>query len=42
MHIMYVCNVFRLLKLKEDEEDFYKKVTDIFVQKDRGMDFIYK
>uniref|UniRef100_UPI0037E77704 zinc finger MYM-type protein 1 n=1 Tax=Semicossyphus pulcher TaxID=241346 RepID=UPI0037E77704 len=32
----------RLLKLKEDREDFYKKVTDIFVQKDRRMDFIYK
>lgn len=32
----------RLLKLKENKEDFYNKVTDIFVQKDRRMDFIYK
>ncbi|XP_028677925.1 zinc finger MYM-type protein 1 isoform X1 [Erpetoichthys calabaricus] len=32
----------RLLKLKENKEDFYKKVTEIFVEKDRRMDFIYK
>ena len=32
----------RLLKLKHNKEDFYNKVTDIFVQKDRRMDFIYK
>ncbi|CAG5929464.1 unnamed protein product [Menidia menidia] len=32
----------RLLKLKEDKEDFYRKVTDVFVQKERRMDFIYK
>ncbi|CAJ1057961.1 unnamed protein product [Xyrichtys novacula] len=31
----------RLLKLKEDKEDFYRKVTDVFVQKERRMDFIY-
>jgi len=32
----------RLLKLKEDKEDFYTKVMEIFVQKDRRMDLIYK
>lgn len=32
----------RLLKLKQDKEDLYKKVTDIFVQKDRHMAYIYK
>ncbi|XP_053467751.1 uncharacterized protein LOC128599809 isoform X1 [Ictalurus furcatus] len=32
----------RLLKLKEDKEDFYTKVIELFVQKDRRMDFIYK
>ena len=31
----------RLLKLKEDKEDFYNKVTEIFVKKDRRMEFIY-
>ena len=29
----------RLLKLQEDKEDFYKKVIEMFVQKDRQMDF---
>ncbi|XP_076012541.1 zinc finger MYM-type protein 1 [Genypterus blacodes] len=32
----------RLLKLKEDKEDFYNKVIEIFVQKDGRMDFIFK
>ena len=32
----------RLLKLKEDKENFYKQVIDAFVQKERRMDFIYK
>uniref|UniRef100_A0A8C5QA54 TTF-type domain-containing protein n=1 Tax=Leptobrachium leishanense TaxID=445787 RepID=A0A8C5QA54_9ANUR len=32
----------RLLKLKEEKEDFNNKVIDIFVQKDGRMDFIYK
>lgn len=35
----------RLLKLKGargQREDFYNKVTEIFVQKERRMDFIYK
>nr|XP_032833154.1 zinc finger MYM-type protein 1-like isoform X4 [Petromyzon marinus] len=32
----------RLLKLKENKEDFYNKVTDIFVQKERRMDFVNK
>ncbi|KAK0131089.1 Zinc finger MYM-type protein 1 [Merluccius polli] len=32
----------RLLKLKEDTDNFYAKVTEIFVQKERRMDFIYK
>ncbi|KAJ7988524.1 hypothetical protein DPEC_G00324470 [Dallia pectoralis] len=32
----------RLIKLKENKEDFYNRVTDIFVQKDRRMDFIFK
>ncbi|KAF4075810.1 hypothetical protein AMELA_G00223020 [Ameiurus melas] len=32
----------RLLKLKEDKEDFYTTVIELFVQKDRRMDFIYK
>ncbi|XP_053567578.1 zinc finger protein 862-like [Bombina bombina] len=32
----------RLLKLKKNKEDFYNKVIDIFVQKNRQMDFIYK
>ncbi|KAJ8012676.1 hypothetical protein DPEC_G00045360 [Dallia pectoralis] len=35
----------RLLKLKENKQDFYNQdvlVTDIFVQKDRRMDFIFK
>ncbi|XP_063816563.1 solute carrier family 35 member C2 isoform X1 [Pseudophryne corroboree] len=32
----------RLLKLKENREDFYNKVTDSFIQKDGRMDFIYK
>ncbi|XP_060768562.1 zinc finger MYM-type protein 1 [Neoarius graeffei] len=31
----------RLLKLKKDKEDFYAKVTEIFVQKEQRMDFIY-
>lgn len=31
----------RLLKLK-DKENFGAKVTEIFVQKERRMDFIYK
>ncbi|XP_028998771.1 zinc finger MYM-type protein 1-like isoform X1 [Betta splendens] len=32
----------RLLKLKENKEDFYNKVTELFVEKDKRMDFIYK
>ena len=34
----------RLLKLKAkgQKEDFYNKVTEIFVQKERRMDFVYK
>ncbi|XP_005161614.3 zinc finger MYM-type protein 1 isoform X3 [Danio rerio] len=32
----------RLQKIKEDKEDFYAKVTEIFIQKERSMDFIYK
>lgn len=32
----------RLLKLKEDTENFYTKVTEMFIQKERRMDFIYK
>ncbi|XP_063061049.1 zinc finger MYM-type protein 1-like [Engraulis encrasicolus] len=32
----------RLLKLRQDKEDFYNKVTEVFVQKGRRMDFIYK
>ncbi|XP_066471486.1 zinc finger MYM-type protein 1-like isoform X2 [Tiliqua scincoides] len=32
----------RLLRLKEKKDDFYNKVTDIFVQKDGRTDFIYK
>ena len=32
----------RLLRLKEDKEDFYKKVTEIFVQNDIRMDFTYE
>uniref|UniRef100_A0A3Q2Q306 DUF4371 domain-containing protein n=1 Tax=Fundulus heteroclitus TaxID=8078 RepID=A0A3Q2Q306_FUNHE len=32
----------RLLKLKKDKETFYRKVTDIFVQKEQRTDFIYK
>ncbi|KAJ6633916.1 hypothetical protein lerEdw1_014256, partial [Lerista edwardsae] len=32
----------RLLRLKEKREDFYNKVTDIFVRKDGRTDFIYK
>lgn len=32
----------RLLKLKEDKENFYKEVIIAFVQKERCMDLIYK
>ena len=34
----------RLLKLKakEPKDDFYNKVTDIFIKKDRRMDLFYK
>lgn len=32
----------RLLKLKEDKENFHKTVINAFVQKERCMDFIYK
>ncbi|XP_017295795.1 zinc finger MYM-type protein 1 [Kryptolebias marmoratus] len=32
----------RFLKLQENKEDFYNKVTESFVQKDGRMDFIYK
>ena len=32
----------RLQKLRQNEEDFYNNVIDIFVQKDRQMDFIFK
>lgn len=32
----------RLLRLKEKKEEFYNKVTEIFVQKDGRPDFIYK
>ncbi|XP_049597201.1 zinc finger MYM-type protein 1 [Syngnathus scovelli] len=31
----------RLLKLKEDEDNFYKQVFDAFVQKEQRMDFVY-
>lgn len=34
--------VERLLKLKENKEDFYKQVTEVSVVKDRRMDFVYK
>ena len=32
----------RLQKLLQNKEDFYNNVIDIFVQKDRRMDFILK
>lgn len=32
----------RLQKLQRNKHEFYNKVTDVFVQKDRRMDFIYK
>lgn len=34
----------RLMKLRNtpNKEDFYNKVIDIFVQRDRRMDFVYK
>ena len=32
----------RLQKLRQNKEDFYSNVIDIFVQKDRRMDFIFK
>ena len=40
----YSIEVDRLLKLKakEPKDDFYNKVTDIFIKKDRRMDLFYK
>ena len=32
----------RLQKLRQNKENFYNNVIDIFVQKDRRMDFIFK
>ena len=32
----------RLQKLRQNKEDFYNNFIDIFVQKDRRMDFIFK
>ena len=32
----------RLQKLRQNKEDFYNNVIDIFVQKDRRMNFIFK
>ena len=31
----------RLQKLRQNKEDFYKNVTDIFVQRDRRIDYIF-
>ena len=32
----------KLQKLQRNKHEFDNKVTDVFVQKDRQMDFIYK
>ncbi|XP_054626012.1 uncharacterized protein LOC129178133 isoform X2 [Dunckerocampus dactyliophorus] len=32
----------RVSKLKENKEDFYNKVTELFAEKDERLDFIYK
>lgn len=32
----------RLLKLRANREEFYSSVTDVFIQQDKMMDFVYK
>ena len=32
----------RLQRLRQNKEDFYKKVINVFVKKDRRMDFVFK